>query len=101
MKATLQYHRKLTVIDPRSLETGVCELKVWKVSESRDYPEGIKFSLFLVSRATGEVVVGIDSHKPKGPHLHEGDRESVYEFSGGDHLVDDFWERVKRKGYEL
>lgn len=100
MKAQLQYHRKVSVIHRTSQETGVCELKVWKVAESAYYPEGIKFSLFLVSRATGSVVVGIDNHKPKGPHLHEGRRESAYEFSGVGPLVDDFWERVKREGYE-
>lgn len=101
MKAQLQYHRKVTVIHSSSLEIGVCELKVWKVAESTDYPDGIKFSLFLVSRATGKVVIGIDNHKPKGPHLHEGRRESKYEFSDVDRLVDDFWARVQKEGFEL
>ncbi len=101
MKSQLLYHRKVTVIHGRSLEICVCELKVWKVVVSSYYPEGIKFSLFLVSRATGAVIIGIDNHKPKGPHLHEGRRESEYEFAGIDSLVDDFWSRVKREGYEL
>jgi hypothetical protein len=101
VKAQLQYYRKVTVLHTRSLETGVCELKVWRVTESPHYPDGIKFSLFLVSRATGAVIIGIDNHKPKGPHLHEGARESEYEFTGVDRLVDDFWDRVKKEGYEL
>ena len=101
MKAQLQYHRKITVVHTRSLETGVCELKVWKVTPSADYPDGIKFSLFLVSRANGDVIIGIDNHSPKGPHLHQGPLESKYEFVDVDSLVDDFWCRVKKEGFEL
>lgn len=51
----------------------VVEIKIWDVPKSKDYPSGRKFSLFLV--AEGEVVVGFDNHKPKGPHLHLGNRE--------------------------
>jgi len=40
---------------------------------SEKYPAGRKFSLFLV--AQGEVLVGLDNHKPKGPHLHLGKDE--------------------------
>ena len=101
MRARLQYHRKVTVIHARSLEIGVCELKVWRVPESPNYPDGVKFSLFLVSRATGDIIVGIDNHRPKGPHLHEREKEWKYEFHGVDRLVDDFWDQVKKEGFEL
>ncbi len=66
-----------------------------------DYPEGIKFSLFLVSRSTSKVIFGIDNHRPKGPHLHTGEKESKYEFRGVDHLVEEFWDRVRKEGFEL
>ena len=101
MKAHLQYHRKITVAHTKSLETGICELKVWNLKPSSDYPEGIKFSLLLVSRTTGEVLIGIDNHKPKGPHLHHGTKELKYEFIDVERLVEDFWDCVKKEGFEL
>ena len=102
MGATLAYHKKVTVIHGRTLEVGVCELKVWRVPESAHYEDGIKYSLFLVLKGSGKVKVGLDNHKQKGPHLHRNDKEVVYHPKGGaDGLVDDFWQMVREEGFEL
>jgi len=102
MGAVLIYRKKITVIHRRTLEVGVCELKVWKVPESLHYPDKVKYSLFLVSRASGKVLVGIDNHKPKGPHLHRGDKETPFLVRGGvDGLVEDFWRMVDEEGFEV
>lgn len=77
----------------------VAELKLWSVPRSKDYPEGRKFSLFLV--ANGEVLVGIDNHKPKGPHLHLGEQEVPYLFRGEEELLSDFWDLARKAGFEL
>ena len=65
---------------------------------SEQYPVGRKFSLFLV--AQGEVLVGIDNHKPKGPHVHLGNEERPFPYTDDDHLLKDFWELVRKAGFE-
>lgn len=84
-----------------NLSTGtfaIAELKIWGVPRSKDYPTGRKFSLFLVH--DGEVIVGIDNHKPKGPHLHLGENELPYLFHGEERLVTDFWDLCGKAGFE-
>ena len=93
MKATLVLHEKRLVASA----TAIAELKVWQVPRSRDYPTARKFSLFFI--VDGEVVVGIDNHKPKGPHLHVGGREEPYVFTTVEQLLDDFWALVRKAGF--
>jgi hypothetical protein len=71
---------------------------VWQVPPSEEYPSGRKFSLFLV--AQGEVLVGIDNHKPKGPHLHIEGEERPFHYANDDQLLKDFWELVRKAGFE-
>ena len=80
-------------------EIAIAELKVWKVPKSQHYEIGKKFSLFLVLR--GRVIVGIDNHKPKGPHLHLGGEEVAYRYLDDDQLLKDFWDLVRKAGFEL
>jgi hypothetical protein len=101
VKATLQFQRKVTLIHARSTEVAVAELKVWNVPHSAHYPEGLKYSLFLVAKQSGRVIVGFDNHKPKGPHLHHEGKELLYAFSNVDTLVEDFWNWVKKEGFTL
>ena len=86
------------VVNRSSGEMALAEVKLWKVGKSAHYPTGIKFSLFLVSG--GKTVVGIDNHKPKGPHLHLGNREFPFEYSTHERLLADFWDLVRKAGYE-
>ncbi|MCM0606985.1 MAG: hypothetical protein KA715_12920 [Xanthomonadaceae bacterium] len=97
--ATLLFHSKVQVIHRASEEVAIAELKIFDVPESPHYPEGRKFSLFLVWRESGEVIVGFDNHKPKGPHLHRNGREEAYEFKDVSQLVEDFWSLVRMEGF--
>lgn len=97
--ATLLYHSKIQVIHGNLEEIAIAELKVWKIQKTLHYPEGLKFSLFLVWKESGEVIVGFDNHKPKGPHLHKHNREESYEFKDVDQLIEDFWSLVCMEGF--
>lgn len=99
MKATLLFHEKRILESEHAGELAIAELKVWRIPKSKDYPAGRKFSLFLV--AGGKVLIGIDNHKPKGPHLHLGAEEVPYNYSTDDQLVADFWDMAKKAGFTL
>jgi hypothetical protein len=98
MKAIKIFHEKRMMLNQKSGEAAVAELKVWSVPGSKDFPEGRKFSLFLVAR--GQVIVGMDNHKPKGPHIHLGEHELPYSFRGEKELLMDFWDLTKKAGFE-
>lgn len=100
MKARLRYFNKVTLLHRSGDISAVAELKVWDVGVSVRYPDGIKFSLFLVEPKSGDVVLGMDNHKPKGPHLHIEGSERPYRFTTLDQLVDDFWRFAAAKGYQ-
>jgi hypothetical protein len=72
---------------------------VIEVPKSTHYPGGLKYSMFLVVKESGQVLVGFDNHKPKGPHLHHYEKETPYEFKGVDQLVEDFWDMVRKEGF--
>ena len=64
-------------------------IRIWKVPVSRTSPDGIDYSLSLIS-PEGERVVGYDNHWPKGHHRHVLIDEGPYAYSGIDALVTDF-----------
>ncbi|MEK7341829.1 MAG: DUF6516 family protein [Candidatus Binatota bacterium] len=64
-------------------------IKIWKVPASRTSPDGIDYSLSLLS-PEGDRVVGYDNHWPKGHHRHVLAEEGPYTYSGIDALVADF-----------
>jgi hypothetical protein len=97
-KVIERFREKRVVIQAVSGELAIAELKIWEVQKSRDYPESIKFSLFLVD-GEGRVLVGLDNHKPKGPHLHLGERELPYTYQGEGQLRADFWDLARKAGY--
>ena len=92
--------QQITLIHRSGEYAAIAELKVWDVGESTHYPEGIKFSLFLVQPESGEIILGIDNHKPKGPHLHMDGREQPYSFKTIDQLIEDFWRHAAGKEYQ-
>jgi hypothetical protein len=98
VKAVALFSEKRLLLNRKTGDAAVAELKVWQVPVSRDYPEGRKFSLFLV--VSGRTVIGIDNHKPKGPHFHLGDQELPYLYRGVEKLLADFWEMSMKAGYE-
>ena len=70
-------------------------IKIWKVPASRTSPEGVDYSLSLIS-PEGERVVGYDNHWPKGHHRHVLAEEGPYSYSGIDSLIADFKADVLR-----
>jgi len=101
MKAKILYHSKITLLHRNSDIVATAELKVWKVPVDNNFKEGIKYSMFLVRKQDGKVLIGFDNHKPKGHHLHKRNIEEVYNFQGTDKLIDDFWELVEKEGFIL
>ena len=101
MKAKLRYSNKVTLVHRSGDSVAVAELKVWEIGTSTHYPDGIKYSLFLVQPESGTVLFGMDNHKPKGPHLHVNGREEPYRFTTVEDLVEDFWRLAAKKGYQI
>ena len=81
----------------RNPEIAIAELKVWQVPKAKHYEDGRKFSLFLVLK--GRIIIGIDNHRPKGPHLHLGAEEVPYNYVDDDQLLNDFWDLVRKAGF--
>lgn len=98
MKAEPILREKRILTNKRTGDLAIAELRVWRVPKSHAYPAGIKFSLFLV--AEGQVLVGMDNHKPKGPHLHLGEKEIPYDFRDAKSLIADFWDLARKAGFE-
>ncbi len=98
MKAEPILREKRILTNKRTGDLAIAELKVWRVPKSGAYPVGVKFSLFLVS--DGQILVGMDNHKPKGPHLHLGEQEVPYEFTNEASLIVDFWDLARKAGFE-
>lgn len=48
----------------------------------------------------GGVCVGIDNHKPKGPHLHHRADERQPRALDEDELLATFWKLVRQEGFE-
>lgn len=71
------------------LKNGVIvEMKIWKVKDRKQYPDGYKYSLYAVH--AGETLVGYDNHQPKGHHRHIGRLEIPYKFTDLKILRNDF-----------
>ncbi len=99
MKASLLFHEKKLISHKKSNKFAIVELKVWQIPKDIHYPEGLKYSLYLVH--DGNIIVGFDNHKPKGHHLHIHSKEEKYIFKTYEKLLDDFWDLVKKKGYSI
>jgi hypothetical protein len=74
-------------------------VKVWSVPVSTTSPQGVDYSLALIS-PEGKRVVGYDNHWPKGHHRHFLGQEEEYAYRDVDRLIADFHAdvmRVKRR----
>lgn len=98
MKARLVFHEKRLVWSLSRNAAGVAEIKVWEVPRSERYPSGRKFSLFLIFQ--GKVLVGVDNHDPKGPHVHLDRGERPFHYADDEQLLNDFWDLVRKAGFE-
>jgi len=70
------------------------EVRVSTFPANPDFPEGIRYSLCLVDRSTGEVVLLYDIHRGKSHHRHLRGKEEPYGFVDEDTLLDDFLREV-------
>jgi hypothetical protein len=98
MKADPILKEKRILVSSVDGRLAIAELRIWRFPKTRAYPHGVRYSLFLVSG--GQVIVGYDNHQPKGPHLHIGSQEFPYKYSGVKSLIDDFWDTVRKAGFE-
>lgn len=101
MSARLLFEEKGSLIHAPSLKEAIVEIKIWEIPVSDCYPEGIKFSLFLVWEESGQVILGLDNHAPKGPHMHYRGQELAYDFRETDAMIEEFWELVRMEGFDL
>ena len=97
MKATDILHQKQVLKHRHESRLAIFEIVVWRVPVSRDFPDGIKYRVWLSEN--GVTLFGFDNHKPKGPHLHKRNREESYEFKDVDQLIEDFWILVRMEGF--
>ncbi|MBN1115022.1 MAG: hypothetical protein JXA66_06745 [Oligoflexia bacterium] len=99
MKAGLIFREKKLLHNLVDDQLAIAEIRIWRVPKGRHYPDGIKYSLYLVQ--SGKILVGFDNHFPKGHHLHIGDVQVDYVFISYKKLLDDFWKLVKERGFSI
>ena len=97
MKATEVFRQKLVLRHRDGRRLAIFEVAVWKVPLSLAYPEGIKYRAWLSEE--GKTNFGFDNHKPKGPHLHIGEREVGYVFRGVAALKRDAIAMIHQEGF--
>ncbi len=89
MKASLVYHGK------KYFEDGsFYEVKIWRVTGSKDKPHGLKYSFAYIVNANR--VIGYDNAEGKGDHRHYKGKESPYRFQGLEKLWKDFMNGIKK-----
>lgn len=99
MKAVLIFHEKLTSAHPTEYSLVVCEIKIWEINGSHQYPGNLKYSLFCVDKRSGKILVGYDNHFPKGHHKHINQGEINYDFVDLATLLSDFWKDIRKLGF--
>ena len=97
MKASLVFHQKLTLRNATGTRQTIFEMTVWKIPKDKNFPEGIRYRAWLSE--DGVTLFGFDNHKPKGPHLHVGDKELGYIFRGYDELIRDIRKMIEQEGF--
>lgn len=97
MRASLIFHQKITLVGQQEKKLALFEMIIWKVPRTKDYPDSVKYRAWLSEN--GNTVFGFDNHKPKGPHLHIGEREIGYHFRGIDELMRDIKTMIEKEGF--
>ncbi len=89
MKAEALAHERLILA-----EDAFVELVVWRVPRPvRGSSHRIKYRLALI--VAGQCVLRYDNEPGKGDHRHLDGVETVYEFTGYETLLADFWADVE------
>jgi hypothetical protein len=97
LKATQILNQKMILNHRGGQRLSVFEFVVWAIPKSKEYPEGVKYRAWLSEN--GITVFGFDNHKPKGPHLHVGDREVGYVYRGPENLKADIRAMIEKEGF--
>jgi len=100
-ESELLFHRKYVVLARQGEESAIIEMKVFRLKKDEYYPEGLKYSLYLVNPFANGVLVGFDNHKPKGHHYHLDGKELPYCFVSQEQLIEDFFSLVQKKGFNV
>ncbi len=89
MPAIKLFHKK------QRYQGGIIEMVIWRLPNAdSEHPHGLKYRLVYMKEGTR--VVGYDNERGKGDHKHIGEKELAYAFQSVDHLLEDFWNDVKR-----
>jgi Family of unknown function (DUF6516) len=87
----LFYHNQIQA------SSAIIEMKIWRVRQSvPPASHGLKYSLFY--GFPGHRIVGFDSERGKGDHMHISGEEFPYTFTTVDQLVSDFLAEVRKAG---
>jgi hypothetical protein len=97
VKAIEIFRQKLVLRNRDSSRLAIFEFVIFQFPVSHNYPEGIKYRAWLSEG--GKTIFGFDNHKPKGPHLHIGDREVGYVFRGIKYLRQDIEAMLEKEGF--
>jgi len=79
----LVYYRKTT-----TPEGDIIEWKIWRVDKSKEFPNGVKYSLVYIHKNIR--VLGYDNERSKGHHKHYFGEEIPYKFENVEKLMADF-----------
>jgi hypothetical protein len=97
VKAEEIFRQKQVLNHASGERIAIFEVVIWKVPTTKDYPNGIKYRAWFSE--AGQTLFGFDNHKPKGPHLHIGNREVGYVFRGLDALRQDIAAMIQKEGF--
>jgi hypothetical protein len=91
------FRQKLFLEHTGNLRIAIYEIVIWRVPESKEFPEGIKYRVWLSEG--GRTIFGIDNHRPKGHHIHLNSVEIPYLYRGIDELKHDAAKLIKQEGF--
>ena len=101
MRYITPYVMEDIIFEHKQIDNGfLVDMKIRRVKKDEYYPEGVKYSLVVIDRKTGERLLGFDNHERKGHHIHKLKREVKYNFVDEWELIEDFnkeYENIKRR----
>ena len=97
MKATLILHQKIVLKHKDGIRFAIFEFVIWQIAKNKDYPLGLKYRAWISENQ--KTVFGFDNHRPKGPHLHIGEREIGYVYRGTEQLKQDIVAMIRMEGF--
>ena len=72
----------------------IIKLTGYRFEKSGKNQLGLKYTFVLVKDNVR--ILGYDNHENKPPHIHRGNKEHQYNFTGIETAIDDFYNDVKK-----